>query len=252
MKGKPIKFFAIAANLTATEASAYAQQTGLAMPVYADSLGMMQKRYGMDISLKNIYQYRVVGPNGKIVGYRADEEALNLLVTQTQPKWKYAPEKEPSPALGQALDLLEAGQYAPGMKLLAPLRKSANKRTATAAIEIYDVLKKQGEEWKKEAEEAAEKEPVQAYDLYSRIAAAFPGDELAKSAAGPLKKLQANKTVKADLTARKAYAKLLSQLSQLGPAQKATAAKLCRTFAKRYKDTPSAQQAESLATELGG
>src|SRR5205807_531433 len=64
MKGKPVKFLAVGANITLAQAQAYQNETGLAMPIFADSLGLMQARHGFKISLQNIWQFRVYGPNG--------------------------------------------------------------------------------------------------------------------------------------------------------------------------------------------
>ena len=181
-KDKPIKFLAVAANATPAEASGFAQQYDFAMPIYGDNLGLMQKRYTITISNKNIYQFRIIGPDGKLVGYIAGKEELEAHLEKCQPKWKFK-FKDSDPKLATAIEELEWGQYAQGMKLLATWRKSSNKRASAQAGKIYDVIKKEGAEWKKEADDLAATEPIPAYDLYDRLATLFVGDELAKSSA---------------------------------------------------------------------
>src|SRR5687768_4559089 len=54
-KGKPVKFIAIGPGDTLTDVKSYVRSTQLKMPVFADTLGIMQHRYGQQISLRNIY-----------------------------------------------------------------------------------------------------------------------------------------------------------------------------------------------------
>jgi hypothetical protein len=246
---KPVKFLAVLGNGTLTEASAYQSKNRLMMPVYADSLGLMQKRYGFKISLSNIHQFRVVGPDGKVISDQMTPEVLDKAIKATTPQWKYKGEKYDA-KLTPVLDLLEDGQHAVAMKKLRPLLNSANKALSQSANKLYDILKEEGDKWKSEADTAAMDDPVKAYDLYSRVAAVFAGTALGKSVEGPLKKLSANKTVSGDLAARKAFNALKGSLSRLTPAQKQLAVKHCRDITKKYPNTPTGDQAAELLKEL--
>lgn len=250
MKGKPVQFLAIAANVGQAEAAAYQQQTQLAMPVFADSLGVMQKRYGQQISLQNIWQFRVVAPDGKVVGYEMTKEALDKALDKVKVEWKYK-EGGYDAKLDAVVDAFEWGNYAQGLKTLAPFRKSLNKNLAESAGKLYEAVKTQGEAWKAEAEGLVESEPVKAYDLYVKISTAFAGDELGKSVAEPLKKLAANKAVLAELAARKAFTQYTASAAKMTPAQKPAAIKLLQDIIKKHKDTPTADKAATLAKELG-
>lgn len=248
-KGKPVQFLAIAANVGSAEAAAYQQQTQLAMPVYADNLGIMQKRYGQQISLNNIWQFRVVGPDGKIVGYEMTKEAIDKVLDNAKVEQKYKGQGYDA-KLDAIVDAFENGQYAQGFKTLTPFRKSPTKKLADSANELYDAVKKEGEQWKADAEQAAENDPVRAYDLYAKLAAVFPGDELGKSSAEPLKKLAANKAVVSELAARKLFTQYTASLAKMTPMQKAQAAKMFKDLAKKYDGTPTADKAGVLAKEL--
>lgn len=250
LKDKPVKFLAIGANMTSAECAAYQQQTGLAMPIFADSLGLMQKRYGQQISLQNIWQIRILSADGKVAGLNFTKEEVEKALGQVKTEWKYKGETYEA-KLDPALDSFEWGLYPQGMKLLAPLRKSTNKALAESAKKLFDAVKKEGEEWKAEADKLAEAEPVKAYDLYSKVATVFAGDELGKSVAEPLKKLTATKPVSADLAARKSFAPFAAMTGKATPAQKPAALKFCQDAAKKYSGTPTGDKADSLAAELG-
>jgi thiol-disulfide isomerase/thioredoxin len=249
LKDKPVKFVAIGPGDTLLDVVGYQRETQLAMPIFADSLGLMEKRYGFHISLQNIYQIRVYDPVGKLVGVDMAKDGLEKIVEKTKPTWKYKGDGYDA-KLNPALDQFEFNQYAAGMKLLTPLRKNANKAVAESANKLFDVMKKEGTQWKEDAEAAVEDNPVKSYDLYAKITAVFAGDELAKSVADPLKKLGANKTVSAELAARKAFAQFTALTGKATPAFKPQALKLCQDVAKKHAGTPTGDKAGALADEL--
>jgi hypothetical protein len=219
------------------------------MPIFADGLGLMEKRYGFQISLKNIYQIRVYDPAGKLVGLDMSKEALERIVDQTKPAWKYKGDGYDA-KLTPALDFFEVNQHAAGMKLLTPLRKSTVKAVAESANKLFDVIKKEGEQWKEDADGAVESDPVKAYDLYTKIAAVFAGSDLARSVAEPLRKLALTKPVSSELAARKAFAQFTTLASKATPAFKPQAAKICQDVAKKYSGTPTGDKAAALVDEL--
>jgi peroxiredoxin len=249
MANKPVKFIAVGASDTMLEVNKYARETGLAMPIFIDSLGLMEKRYGQAISLKNIYQIRVIGPDGKVVGLNMKEDDISKAAEKAN--WTY-PREDYHAKLVPALDCFEWNQYLKGMKLLLPLRKSPMKPVAESAEKLLAAVKEEGQKWKEEADKAAEdKNLVEAYDLYAKVATVFAGDELGKSADVALKKLSATKAVKDELAARKAYTAALTKSTSMTPMQKKLAAAMFSGIAKKFPDTPTAEKATALAQELG-
>jgi len=166
-EGKPVKFIAIGASDSLDSASGYGRETKLQMPIFADNLGLMEARYNQKISLMNIWQFRVIGPDGNIVGLDMTKETIEKALKDAA--WRYDP-KEYDAKLKPALDAFEWNQWDAGMKLLAPLRRNPTKAIAESANKFYDVLKKEGEEWKAEADKIVETDPVKAYDLYGKVA----------------------------------------------------------------------------------
>jgi hypothetical protein len=251
MQTQPVKFIAIMAHSTPAEASAYQAKNSVVMPIFADNLGLMQKRYGFEISLKNIHQTRVLSPTGTLVGAEMTKDALEKLIADHKAAWKYKGDK-PHPNLVATLDLLEVSQHAAAARLLAPLRRSGNKPLAEAANKLHEVLTEEGEAWKAEAEKEAESDPIKTYDLYTQIATVFPNSELSKSTADAWKKLGADKAVKNELAARKAFAQVQAAFPKSTQAQKATLLKLCQDIVQKYGDSPTAEKVNKLVGELGG
>ena len=248
-QGKPVKFFAVAAGDTLQQAKSYAGGTKLAMPVFADPLSLMERRYGQTISLNNLWQFRVIGPDGKISGYRMEPAAIDKALAKVE--LKYNPE-EYHEKVRPAVELLEWKQYPAGVKSLRSLLKHKDKEVADSAAKLMEAVKAEAGEWMTEAEAAAGSEPVKAYDLYTKVATAFGAtDELGKKAAEAAKQLKANESVKKELDARKAYEKVMNVMAMATPKQKPDVAKLAADIAKKYPDTPTGKKAEELQKELG-
>jgi hypothetical protein len=244
-----VKFFAVAAGDTLQQAKSYAGGTKLAMPVFADPFGLMEKRYGETLSLQNIWQFRVIGPDGKVSGYTMDPADIDKALTKVE--LKYKPEHYHA-KVRPAVELFEWNQYPAGMKSLRSLLKHKDKEVADSAAKLLEAVKAEAAEWMGEAEASKDAEPVKAYDLYSKVVATFgAADELAKPAAEALKALRANDAVKKELDARKAYDKVVNVMATATQKQKPDVAKFAADIAKKYPDTPTGRKAEALQKELG-
>jgi hypothetical protein len=242
-----VAFFAVAAGDTLADAKQYVGQTRMAMPAYADALSLMEARYGQQISLNNIHQTRVIDPTGKIVGYRFDEPTIEKALEDA--KWKFMGESDDK-KLAAATLLLESGRYAEGIQKLKPFLKQ--KATAESAQKLLDKVKAEVQGWVSEADECKTSDPVKAYDLYSKAAAAFnKTEEPGTTAAAGVKALAEDKAVKAELAARKAFARVNAALARASAQQKGEVAKFCHYIAKKHTGTPTAEKAKSLAEELG-
>jgi peroxiredoxin len=250
MQGKGVKFIAVGANITLAQAQAYQNQTGLAMPVFADSLGLLQARHGFKISLENIWQFRVYGPKG-LEGVAMDKEALATALKKSGVKTKYDTDNYDK-KLRPALELLEFGQYGPGLKALAPFTKTSNKTVAEGARQLSADTKSEVMRWKVDADDMAALEPMKAYDLYQNVAAALPNDALGKTALAAAKKLALDKTVAPELAGRKAFAALTQSMGEVTIQGRPIILQKCQALMKKHRGTQAAEQAEDLFKELGG
>ncbi len=247
-RDKPVKFIAVAAGDSTAEAKAYVTETKLAMPVFVDNLSLMEARYGTKISLQNIWQFRLIGPDGKIVNYSMAPADIDRAIAKVQ--WKYK-DGGWDPKLAGAVELLEWGRYADGLRTLKPHLKASKKDVAESAKKLYDAVRAEGEKWLTEADAAvAAEKSVDAYDLYTKVATAFAGDDLAKRTAAPLKKLAASQAVKDELAARQMYVQLCQGAARAQPADRPQVATFAATIAKKYPNSPTGLRAADVAKEL--
>jgi peroxiredoxin len=249
-KGKPVKFFAIAAGDTLQQAKAYAGGTKLAMPVYADSFSLMERRYGQTISLQNIYQFRVVGPDGKISGYTMEPGDIDKALEKVKPRFN--PE-DYHPKVRAAVDLFEWNQYPAGMKATKALLKSTDTEVVASAEKLLAAITEEGKTWLTDAEAASDSEPVKAYDLYAKASGAFgAADELGKKAAEAMTKLGTSDAVKKELEARKMYDRMVNVMAAANPSQRTQLSKAASDIVKKYPDTPTGKKVEEFQKEIGG
>jgi peroxiredoxin len=246
-EGKPVKFIAVGASDSLDSVLSYGRETKLQMPIFVDNLGLMEARYGQKLSLQNIWQFRVIGPDGKIVGFDMNKATIEKALEKAV--WKYDP-KDYDPKLKPALDALEWNQWDSGLKALAPLRRSTSKPVSESANKLYDVLKKEADEWKAEADKIAEADPVKAYDLYARIATHFPTEPAFKDVPDAKRKLALNKAVTAELNARKSFVQLSPVITAATPGQKAQVLQQAQAFVKKFSGTPTGDKVAALFSEL--
>lgn len=248
--GKPVKFFAIGAGDTLMETKSYVTGNRLKMTSFSDVFGVMQYRYGTgQISLQNIWQFRVIGPKGDVVANSMDpadiERALSGAI------WKFK-DGGYDQRLMPIIDALEWGQYVPAVRELKKYTKGGNKATQESANKLWDTLKTEAKGWMDEAAKAVETDPVKAYDTYTKVSAAFVGDDLGKEADAGLKSLAKNQAVTDELAARKMFELFYTASSKAMPQQKPQFIQQAQAIAKKYPETPTGKKAASLATELEG
>lgn len=245
-KGKPVKFIAIGAADPLPDVMAYVRGTKLQMPSFADTFGVMEKRYGQHISLQNIYHFRVIGPDGKIVGYDMKPETIEAALQKVT--WKYK-DAGYDPKLNNIIELLEWNQYEPAVKQLKPLTK-APKGVGESATKLMDAVKAEGKGWLDEADKAKESDPVAAYDLYVKVAAVFAGDDMAKTADAAAKAMKTNKAVSDELAARTMYQSVNGAMTKATLNQRAQVVAFCQQIAKKYPAAPTGKKAADLAQEI--
>ena len=249
-KDKPVKFIAIAAGDTLSEARSYVGQTGLTMPVFIDSFSLMEKRYDQTISLNNIWQFRVIGPDGKVAGYNMEVNDKYLESAVAASTWKYK-EQGYDAKLNPAIDLLEWGQYEQGMTKLRPFLKNANADVAASAQKLFEALKTEGQQWLDEAAKAESDKPILAHDLYARTAATFAGDALGDQAKASLKATDAKQQVQDELAARKMYESFVGAMAQSNLSNKGKLIEIGKKIVQKYPSSEVATRVNAVLTAIG-
>jgi hypothetical protein len=248
-KDKPVRFIADLPRNTLAEAQKYVHETGMKFPAFADNLNIMEARYGQKIGMDDARAYRIIGPDGNLIGHTLTSEELDKDIADLS--WKFK-DKGYDAKLNTIVNLLEWNQYQPAVKQLMPLGK--NRSTTPLAVssrKLWQEVESEGEQWKTDADSLAASDPVQAYDLYMKVSTVFAGDKLGASVTKALKTLKAQKAVTDELAARAQYDQLYNTIPRATPMQREDAAGYCKSIVTQYPDTPTGKKADVLATDIG-
>jgi thiol-disulfide isomerase/thioredoxin len=242
-KGKPVRFIAVGAGDTSMDVQGYIADTRLQLPTTPDPLSLLEKSWGVSISLNNIWQTRVIGPDGVLGSYAVGGKSFDSLVESAT--WKY-PREDYDPALWPVVDRFEWGEYDAGAKLLKSAKRSSKKPVAESAAKFADVLSAECKTLVDEASGEIESNPVSAYDKLTRVATIMEGDPLAKDAQEKLKTLKANAAVKDELAARKMLGQLVTAVARAKPGQERQVGSFAESIIKKYPETPTAKRVEQV------
>jgi hypothetical protein len=243
-----VKFIAVGPHNTLTDIKSYIGETHLQMPVFVDTFNIMESLYGQEISMHNIYQFRIIGPQGNIVDSDTDMTREGIESALKGVKWKFK-DGGYDPGLAGPIEMLEWNQYVPAVRILSGARKNKSKY-GESAQKLYDAVKAEAVQWKADADKAVESDPVAAYDLYTKVATVFASDDLAKSVADPLKQLATNAAVKDELAARQIYQQFASAIPRAKVQQKSDLLQFCQNIVAKYPTTPTGKHAADLVKAL--
>lgn len=243
-RDKPVAFLGVIngrrdINLT----KALLKQLDVNHPMYYDNIGQMSAPFP-----GGYYVYlRMIDAEGKLGFSGVTPSELDAALKDV--KWKYK-EGGYDKKLDGIVDLFEWNHYEQGMKQLKPLRKSQNKEIAASAEKLFQDVHTEGEKWKAEADGAVESDPVKAFDLYTKLASVFAGEDLGKATAEPLKGLKSSKPLQDELAAREMFAKLNTVIPRARYEQRMDVADYCAGIRKKYPETPTGKKAAALNDDL--
>lgn len=244
-EGKPIVFIAVNSGNDRAEVQQYAREVGLPWPVIVDPDRSFEKASDVnEISLQNIYQGRLLMPDGTLARatFDIEESAPRALATA---KWRVDPSEVPE-SLKPAWLQVEFGNFAAPA---AQLKKSVNAvmpETKAAAEKLMAAVQI---ELDKEAEAAKQTlaggNKWDAYKAYAALVAKFKGYDLPSDALTTVKELATEETVRTELAAGKLWD---SAQRQSGNGAAAT----MKRITKQYPGTEAATQAQAWLDKAAG
>lgn len=135
-KDKPVIFIAVNSGNSSADVASYLSEVNCKWPAIVDQDRSFEKASGLDnpISLQNIYQARIITPEGELVG--ANAGAVNQSVDQhlSRASWKIDPKEVPDP-LKLAWQFLEIGNFNQASASLTSAQNSLKDDTGKAAAE---------------------------------------------------------------------------------------------------------------------
>ncbi len=248
MRDKPVVFFGVQVD-TIQRVRSTVYDLGLNMPVFADTLGVMGVRYKAGLTDRKTWSVIVIDGAGKIAHEEMSEASLSK--TLDKAAWRYRDRLAVDAKLAPAMDYLEMGDYEHAMKSAASAAVAADKKTVDAVKLFQSMMRADCEQWKADAERLIATDPQAAWDLYARITACFPGSDLAKAVADPMKKLEARKDIRNEIAARYMYDQLGGAVSRNERIEKWDAIDYCDEIVRAHPGTPTADKLVTYLDDLG-
>lgn len=227
--------------------SQYVRKHRIPWPVIADTDRSLEQACGVgDISLNNIWQARIIDPDGILVranGSQMDETAQRAA---RDARWNVDPSTIPS-ELQPAWQQIEFGSYAPAAATLKRYAKSRKPEVKTAAETLRSYVNDQLQQQVDAAAAAEQADDVwTAYGLLTAVQQRFKGYEQPDSVQTDVDRLAKDERVVQELAAvRKLELAMKSAMSS-----SATARKRAQTMLQKVVDEFPGTQAAARAASL--
>jgi len=237
-EGKPIVFIAVNSGSERAAVQQYVREVALPWPVIVDTDRSFEKKSDVgEISLQNIYQGKLLMPDGQLARASFDiEESVPAALATA--KWRVDPAEVPT-ALKPAWLQIEFGNFAAAAPLVKKSVNASMPEVKAAAEKLLAAVKT---ELDKEGEAAkaslAAGNKWDAFKAYSFFTARFKGYDLPADATTTLKELAAEEAVRNQLAALKLWD---SAQRQTGSATTAT----LKRILNQYPDTEAAGLAQA-------
>lgn len=252
LEGKPIVFIAVNSGNSRDEVQGYLSELGINWPTIVDQDRSFEKAAGVnEVSLQNIYQMRVLMPDGQLVpGNIGDFEGTATRAAEAA-KWKVDPAEIPA-ALKPAWAAVEFGNYPAAAGLVKKSLTSPKADVKAAAEKLNEAIKGRIEMLladAKKSEEGGQK--WAAYKSYSSIAADFKGYDIPSEVTAKVKELTVDADVKGELTAFKVLEGAKKSLSGTSAAARKRGVNQLEKLVSDQGTTEAAQEAKTILGQVG-
>jgi thiol-disulfide isomerase/thioredoxin len=248
---KPIVFIAVNSGNPRETVARYVQDVKLAWPVLVDTSREFERQSNVnEISLQNIYQVRIIKPDGQMDpgSFSEPEESVNKALEGA--KWNYDPTGIPA-SLFPLWRSLEFGMApGPAGSLLKQGLASKDADTKAAAEKLNTLVQEKITEDMKVAKEAfAAGEKWKSYKLVDALATTYTGIELPESVTKAKTALAGDEEVKKQLQAQKELDALKKRARTATPAAMRGLIFKLKEIPEKYAGTDAAAEAEKLLAE---
>lgn len=249
-EGKPIVFIAVNSGNSAATVASYARQNRIDWPIVVDSSRELEQAAGVgEISLQNIYQARLLLPDGRLG--RADSSDIAGAADRAlgDAKWSVEPEGIPA-SLRSAWYGVEFKEYA---AVAAQIRRATGSRKPDEKAAADRLMACVVEQLEKDAAAAAQLrasgQAWPAYKAYAELAERFKGYDLPPDAVAAMRELGTDAGVKQELIAQKIFE--AAEKLYANPRTRGSAVSRLKTLVQQHPDTEAGREAQRVLLQLG-
>lgn len=229
------------------QVSQYVRKHRIPWPVIADTDRSLEQACGVgDISLNNIWQARIIDPEGLLVRANGSQMEETAQRAARDARWNVDPSTIPA-ELQPAWQQIEFGSFAPAASTLKRYARSRKADVKTAAQTLQSYVDEQLQQQVDAAAAAVEAEDVwTAYGILTALQQRFKGYEIPDSVPTDVERLAKDERVTKELAAaRKLELALKSATSSSATARK-RAELMLQKVVDEFPGTQAAEKAASL------
>ncbi|WP_442484306.1 TlpA family protein disulfide reductase [Aeoliella sp. SH292] len=248
---KPVVFIAVNSGNTPEQIRGYLSRNNIKWPVIVDPDRSFEKEaLAAEISLNNIYQVRVLTPDGKWRGVSPDQFGLAAETAAETGSWNVDPTTMPEELL-PVWQRVEIGDYGTASKALMRAGKQGNAETKEAAKQLYSVVKAS-----MDADLEAIKEQLQAGEEWAAFQAIesfqkqYDGYPVPAAVAKKYDELKKSDGVQQQHKAAKKLAAAIRAGSKNTPAAIERAVAQLETLIEEFPGTEAADEAQKLIEQV--
>lgn len=251
-EGKPLLFIAVNSGNPRSEVEKYLRATNVDWPTIVDPDRRFEKAVAREtISLENIYQMRVLLPDGRVVAGDWSDFEGSAEAAAKNAKWKIDPAGMPAVLKG-AWTSIELGDYTTPAALVKRSLASGKPDVKAAAEKLNLVAQEQIAVRVQEAKSADAAElKWEAYKGYTGVATQFKGYDLPPEVAARQKELGAEAEVKGQIAALKLLESIKKQLANSAQNVRNRAKAQLEKLVADQPTTDAAEEAKTILAQLG-
>jgi thiol-disulfide isomerase/thioredoxin len=248
-QGQPVEFIAVNSGNSAGAVQGYLRSVGSSWPGIVDQSRVFEKSAGVGtISLSNIYQMRILRPDGTLAYASTNPGQLKQQIKKelANAKWHIEPSLVPL----KYRPAWKASEFG-NLKAIAPLlRKTSSDPVTTKFIEALNerVNTTIAERMATAAKYKADGKLWDAYKEYSSIVRDFPSHKSAAEAKKELSPLKRDKAVSKELKAKTALDKILKMLNSTNYRTQKVARTYLQQLSLKYHGTEAAGIAGTMVS----
>lgn len=252
MQSSPVVLIGVNSGTSPGELRGYLQQNRISIPIIADYYRTFERAAGVnEISLQNIYQARIIDPDGNLQTANGADIPGTLQQAAASAKWNIDPAQMPA-SLIPLWKQIEFGNFAGTSRLMQRALKDRTEEGKAAAEVLQNFVNEKITAILEQAKEAeASGNTWQAYKLYAEIDRQFAGYEMAQSVAESLEQLESDASIKNQKDALKQW-ELVTKLVGSGKAKPTRVTAMLNQIIDKFPATEAADLAAKMLADYGG
>jgi thiol-disulfide isomerase/thioredoxin len=247
-KDQPVVFIAINSGNETTAVKGYAKSVGLNWPTIVDTNRTFEKQLGVnEISVRNIYQSKVITPDGSLVTGRLNDVDASIKPYLDAAKWRVDPAVVPE-SLKPVWEAVEFGNYKAAVPAVTRALRSRDEATKAAAEKLDAAIKADMQSRLDAAKQAeAGGDAWTAYKQYNSVVDDFGSTPEGRDARTKARELSRHDDVKRQLKAASIFAQAKKLSESPNRQHHEQAQQIMAQLADQYSDTEAGQAAARMA-----